>query len=234
MSKGLTMTGPPETYRRYFGLSSIASTFSGFQVSVEERKIATASFPITEQPKAVLILGPTGPGGLRQRKVTQFSNRAWRSAMSSSRLTRRMISAYAEIEPWKEDHDRALACYAVEDTLSWGLLLFQGLSEEDANWHTHVLESKIPYDEAQEAELIENYRNWLEASNRLLPTIGQLEEWGFEVRGAHEFRKKCREAHGVLTEDVVFFADEALVNLRDEAINEHRAGRTYTWGGGSE
>ena len=38
----------------------------------------------------------------------------------------------------------------------------------------------------------------------------------------------------MLTEDVVFFADEALVNLRDEAINEHRAGRTYTWGGGSE
>ena len=49
--------------------------------------------------------------------------------------------------PGKRTTTVRLACYAVEDTLSWGLLLFQGLSEEDANWHTHVLESKIPYDE---------------------------------------------------------------------------------------
>jgi hypothetical protein len=229
VSTGLTLVASHEIYSRYFGLSSIASTPSGFSVSVEEQKIV--SFPITEQPEAVFLLEPIAPG-LRLRKDTQSSNRARRSAMSSSRLSRRMISAYADIEPWKEDHDRALFCYAVEDTISWGLLLFQGLSEEDANWHTQVLESKIPYDEAQEAELIENYRNWLEASNRLLPTIGQLEEWGFEVREAHEFRKKCQEARGVLTEDVVFFVDEALVNLRDEAIDEHRRGATHVYGGG--
>ncbi len=152
--------------------------------------------------------------------------------MPLSRLTRRMISAYAEIEPWKVDHNRALACYDVGNDISCGLVLFQMLSEEDANWHTHVLESKIPYDEAQEAELLENYRSWLDASNRLLSKIGVLEGWGYEVRGAKEFREKCQEALGVLTEDAVFFADEVLVNLREEAINEHRAGRTYTWGGG--
>jgi len=49
---------------------------------------------------------------------------------------------------------------------------------------------------------------------------------GFEVRGTSDFRLNCEAVRGILVEDELFFADDALANLRDEAIDEHRRGRT--------
>jgi hypothetical protein len=149
--------------------------------------------------------------------------------VSSTRFARMMISAYAEIEPWKEDHDEAMVCFHVEDAISWGNVLFKGLSEEDAAWHTYVLESKIEYDEAYQKELLEAYQAWLGASMRLLPLVERLEESGFEVRGSEQFRRNCAETKGILTDDDQFFVGEALINLRDEAIDEHRRGGTQAY-----
>src|SRR5208337_2302706 len=77
-----------------------------------------------------------------------------------------------------------------------GTLVIFLISERDAIWHTRVLESKIEYNEAEREEWIEIYRNWLRASERLLPSIARLEGQGFEVRGADEFRRNCDEARG--------------------------------------
>src|SRR5262245_26397585 len=120
-----------------------------------------------------------------------------------------------------------MICFHVEEVISWGNLLFKGLSEDDSNWHTYVLGSKLEYEEAYEKGLLESYREWLGASERLLRCIASLEEWGFEVRGSDEFRRNCTEERGILTDDDKFFVGDALTNLRDEAIDEHRGGRTY-------
>jgi len=64
VSTGLTVVAPHETYSRHFDLSSIASKFCGFSVSVEGQKMATASFPVVERPEVFLLLGPIAPGWL--------------------------------------------------------------------------------------------------------------------------------------------------------------------------
>jgi hypothetical protein len=145
------------------------------------------------------------------------------------RFARMMVSAYAGIEPWKDDHDNAMVCFHIEDAVSWGNVLFKGLSEEDATWHTYVLESKIEYDESHQKELLEAYRTWLETSMRLLSFVERLEESGFEVRGSGELRRNCAEAKGILTDDDQFFVGDALTELRDEAVDEHRRGGTQAY-----
>ncbi|MGC1719318.1 MAG: hypothetical protein WA746_10045 [Isosphaeraceae bacterium] len=154
--------------------------------------------------------------------------------MPSTQFAKKMLSAYVDLEPWEEDHDRALACFAIEEAMSFGNLIFRWVSERDAIWHTRVLESKIEYNEAEREEWIEIYRNWLGASERLLLTIARLEGQGFEVRGADEFRRNCDEARGISADDDVISVDEALINLRDEAIDEHRRERTHSCGGSGD
>ena len=101
--------------------------------------------------------------------------------MPSTQFAKKMLSVYVNLGPWEEDHDRALACFAIEEAMSFGNLIFRWVSERDAIWHTRVLESKIEYNEAEREEWIEVYRNWLGASERLLLTIARLEGQGFEV-----------------------------------------------------
>lgn len=153
--------------------------------------------------------------------------------MSSTRFANVIVSAYAEAEPWKEDHDTAMICFSVEQMVSWGNRLFRGLCEDDEIWQTHVLESNVAYDSDWQENLLDLFRKWRRGSERLLTQIEWLEGSGFEVRGSSEFRRNCIEARGILTDDDKFFVGEALINLRDEAIDEHRRGgtRAYQDGG---
>ena len=48
------------------------------------------------------------------------------------------------------------------------------------------------------------------------------------MRGADEFRRNCDEARGISADDDVISVDEALINLRDEAIDEYRRARTHS------
>ncbi len=146
--------------------------------------------------------------------------------MSSTRFANVVVSAYAEAEPWKEDHDTAMTGFCIEEMVSWGNRLFRGLSEDEETWHTQVFESKVAYDAEWQENLLELFRKWLKGSERLLTQIEWLEGSGFEVRGSGEFRQNCIEARGILTDDDKFFVGEALINLRDEAIDEHRRGGT--------
>ena len=57
----------------------------------------------------------------------------------------------------EEHHNSTLACFAVEEAMSFGNLIFRWVSERDAIWYTRVLESKIEYNEAESAEWIEIY-----------------------------------------------------------------------------
>src|SRR5271157_2493990 len=53
---------PHETYNRYFSRSSIASAFSGFPLPIVGQTMATASFPVLEQPEVFFVLGHIAPG----------------------------------------------------------------------------------------------------------------------------------------------------------------------------
>jgi hypothetical protein len=142
-------------------------------------------------------------------------------------IAERMISAYAETETWKDQHDKAVLCFEIEEFIAWGNRIFQGLSEDDAHWHGSVFfNQKVSFSKCLLEKLEQLYRDWLTASERIMSTIGDLEGWGFEIRGVEEFRRNCREVRGMFAPDDEFFQSDSLVELRDEAIDEHRQGKT--------
>jgi hypothetical protein len=137
------------------------------------------------------------------------------------------LAAYADApRSWKRDHDAALQCRDLEDTLAVGNWLFGALSRIDDGWHGEVFEGRIPYDPEEEAQIRSFYRGWLKPCEQMLTKIAEFEAQGFEVSGASEFRRNCSEVKGILTPDSQFFSSDALVELRDQAIDSHRAGLT--------
>ena len=62
MSTALAVGPTHGTFCGFPGLSSIASTFSGFPFPIEGRKMAMASFLVLEQPEVFFLLGPIAPG----------------------------------------------------------------------------------------------------------------------------------------------------------------------------
>jgi len=145
--------------------------------------------------------------------------------MPSGALAKKMLSAYTEIESWKFDHDVAMDHLDMEETIAWGNRLFQGLSESEAIWHAHVLEGKIDFAQTEVDEIKANYRAWLVASEGLLHLVKKLEACGREVSGAADFRANCAKARALLKSDDEFSPSEAVIELRDRALEEHRAGR---------
>lgn len=133
-------------------------------------------------------------------------------------------------ESWQPDHAKAMACRDLEDWLIVGIGLFDAITTFDERHQLRVFSNDIPFD-ADHASIIKNaYRWWLGPCDAIDAEITQLEKADFEVDHAQVFRSKCREAKGILTEDAEFFNSEALIALRDEAIDEHRAGNSLEFG----
>jgi hypothetical protein len=146
-----------------------------------------------------------------------------------------MLSTFAQPEPWNSDHeegsprhgqDRALAFRDIATVVDRGNWLFWAISVVDENWHTEVYEGKTPYKPEEDAEITGYYQIWLHTAEKVLNSLNEHESRGHQVPGAEVFRKNCREARGLLTDDASFFSDDALVDLRDRAIDDFRAGRT--------
>ena len=104
--------------------------------------------------------------------------------------------------------------------------LFETISRFDSGWHAGVFAGQIAYNADQAAHILGFYRTWSKHADRVLAILDRLESEGHAFRGTDEYRRHCREARGLLTSDAEFFAGDALVALRDEAIDEHREGRT--------
>jgi hypothetical protein len=133
-----------------------------------------------------------------------------------------LLSTYAQLERQDEGSDFR----DLEAVVHTGNELFRAISLVDQNWHTEMYEGRTPYDEADEVEIAGYYRTWLHTGDRVLEAIEEQEARGRSVAGAEEFRKNRREAQGLLVDDAAFFGGDALAELRDEAIDDHRAGRT--------
>ena len=87
-------------------------------------------------------------------------------------LTRRLIEAYAETEPWKEQHDRVMLCYDIEKLMRWGIHLFRGLSELEVILQARALGSKGATPSLDWTELEWAYRKWVTTSEGVLPCGG--------------------------------------------------------------
>jgi hypothetical protein len=116
------------------------------------------------------------------------------------RTGERFLAAYASAEAalWKADHDAAMRCFEVEEFLAAGNLAFKLGTFIEATWQGHVAEGSLPYKEEVDREIGEFYRSWVEITERNLAKLRQLEEEGFDVKGADEFLAHLEEARCIL------------------------------------
>lgn len=137
------------------------------------------------------------------------------------------LAAYsAQAERWKRDHVEAMECRDLEQLLLMGLFLSLSIDLIDTNWRTAMLGGQVEFDPAEEAEILGHYRTWLAPAADILARIEAMEAAGYKVQWADQFRRAHRDARAVFTADSEFFSSDALVELRDTAIDAHREGRT--------
>jgi hypothetical protein len=132
-----------------------------------------------------------------------------------------------ESELWKRDHALAMAYYDFQDFLEFGINLFDSITKIDEDWRLRVLKHEFEYDPAIANGILDVYKAWFEPCAEIERIVSFLEQQFGNVANAAEFRSRCREAHGIVMPDVRFFAGDALVSLRDAAIDENHNGEAF-------
>lgn len=139
--------------------------------------------------------------------------------------TFRRVSQYRdESKDWRKLHNGPLACLDFDLHLRFGLSLYEALNWADEKWHALVRSGKEEYSEKAVRQLRKAYADWHAPCEYLLKALKYFEDLGYKVEQAEAFRTACREVAGILTDDEDFFADEALVQARDDAIDAFRRG----------
>jgi hypothetical protein len=109
-------------------------------------------------------------------------------------MTKKLMEAYAAGDPWRPEHDQAMACRDVEDLLADGILLFRRIGEIEARNQRLALEGRIADIDGSLKETDDLYRAWVEASQRWLTTAERMAAQGFGVEGLADFRAAIGEA----------------------------------------
>lgn len=118
--------------------------------------------------------------------------------MPAIRTTRRLLTAYADREQWKWDHDEAQACLDVAEKLAWGVHIFKGLLDLETRTQARALERRSPETE-QLLELMPLfYQLWTEASEFYLERAREFLEKGYAVDGLDGFQETVEEARCLL------------------------------------
>jgi hypothetical protein len=113
-------------------------------------------------------------------------------------MTRRLVEAYAADEPWKVDHDGAMACRDTEDVIANGISLFQRIVEVDVKSQADGRGASEEVVESCWAEVESLYRSWLGASLKSLARAERLVNEGYDVEGLDEFRATIEDASNVV------------------------------------
>lgn len=135
-----------------------------------------------------------------------------------------MISDFAAMVARDERDPKSLG-----DALMVGVALSFLLDKTDNELRLAVMESKAPYDAAEELEVEALYRAWLAPATTMLARVAASEECGHAIRYAEQFRRCVAEAAAALGDDTEFFGSDESAALRDAAIDAHREGRTVSF-----
>ncbi len=132
---------------------------------------------------------------------------------------------------YADDSDDSDAADKLALILMFGVSLAITIDVIDVNWRRAVLGKGEEYDPDQEAEILSHYRAWMLGAGGVVMHLERLEAGGAMVKWADQFRRAYGDAKGVLTPDDQFFSGDALVRMRDDAIDAHRAGRAEPYYG---
>lgn len=114
--------------------------------------------------------------------------------MSAIATTRRLIEAYAGSEPWKVQHDRAMACRDIEEALGWGIRLYRGLCEQEATLQARAIAGQPGEADSDTREFEQVFREWVATAQMILSAAATLAEEGFQMDSLEEFRQVTEEA----------------------------------------
>jgi hypothetical protein len=157
------------------------------------------------------------------------SGKGDKSMIQTARLLQDQLKlAESQAEAWKADYEDARDCHVLEFLLRTWLRLLEDIEDLDNKVRLLVLRGEAEVN-AEDAAA-DFYQHWFQAATKtLLPFLTHMEEKGYQVERAVEFRNAYREVQGILTPDGEFFSGEQVAGLRDKAIDAHRRGETEEW-----
>jgi len=145
-----------------------------------------------------------------------------------SRATRDVRTFRCDVqgEPWKKQHEEALRCFELEDTLERGVNLFKLLV-----WLDEALRLAMARSPSKTTELLpllrrleDVFQYWLKPCDAVEQVIQQFESSYGPVRNAEEFRRCHAEARWMLDDPALTMDHPKIIEARDEAIDSLRAG----------
>jgi hypothetical protein len=114
------------------------------------------------------------------------------------RATRELISTYSQCVPWKEQEDRVMACWDLEERMAWGIKLFRGVADFESRLQSHAFRGITSSVDRVWQEVEQVYCLWTGASEKLLRAAEKLAQEGFTVDGLSEFRATLEQARSRL------------------------------------
>jgi hypothetical protein len=123
-------------------------------------------------------------------------------------------------------HAEGIDCRDCEDFLQLGIDAFKWLGRADHVIRSAVYRGLAEYDPSLDVALAALYAEWLKPCTLAEGWIAQQEARGFRVDNLAEFRACCEEVRAIVEAHEGTLENDALVELRDDAIDAHRKGET--------
>ena len=130
-----------------------------------------------------------------------------------------------KIDLWKQNHKLAMMYFKVCDLVDGLNELFESLTRFDDSFRAQVYKDPASHNEWAESKIDEQFRRWTRLANSLLKELVPWAENEYEpIQGSDTLYRRYNEALGIIADPAEFFQGDALVDARDQAIDEHLNG----------
>ena len=147
------------------------------------------------------------------------------------RIARERVGRYRdESDDLMRRHAEAIDCRDCEDFLQLGIEAFNWLGRADQTIRQEVFAGRLEHDPEVDSALAALYSEWLKPCGYAEHWVAVQRERGFRVDNLEEFRKCCREAQAIAEANAGLLENDAIVELRDAAIDAYRKGETLEFG----
>lgn len=116
--------------------------------------------------------------------------------MTSTNFLREQLEA--NVQAWKYDHDRAMACWEMEARLKLVMSLYEVIQTIDRHWGQETRSDSATFDEAAAGQIGDLYRIWLKPSQEVIRIIANLRRQGYAIEGADAFEQAYAATRGLL------------------------------------
>jgi hypothetical protein len=128
-------------------------------------------------------------------------------------------------------HAEAMDCRDCEAFLQLGIDAFHWLARADEMIRVNVFTSSQEYAPELDMAIATLYAEWLRPCDHAEAWIARQEERRFRVDNLDEFRRCCSEVRAIVEANEGVLANEAMVELRDQAVDMQVKGETLEFFG---